>query len=279
VTPIAESGLFHPCYYEEAHLRYARMHVPVAPACNVQCRFCNNKFDCANETTPGVTSGILTVDEAISKVRRVRESLPNLSVVGVAGPGEPLANRETLEAFRRLHSEFPDLLLCVATNGLLLPESAGELSSIGVRYVTVTINAIDPDVGSEVYSWVRPNGSPLRGREGFELLSARQWEGLRSCVERGVVVKVNSVLIPGLNEAELPRIAERASQAGAFVMNVIPLIPVRGSEFEGRTAPSGAETRRVREECGRHLRQVGHCARCRADAVGLLGCDLSSLYR
>ena len=38
----------HPCYSEEAHHHYARMHVAVAPACNIQCNYCNRKYDCAN---------------------------------------------------------------------------------------------------------------------------------------------------------------------------------------------------------------------------------------
>ncbi len=38
----------HPCYSEEAHHYFARMHVAVAPACNIQCNYCNRKYDCAN---------------------------------------------------------------------------------------------------------------------------------------------------------------------------------------------------------------------------------------
>ncbi|MBU1215006.1 MAG: nitrogenase cofactor biosynthesis protein NifB, partial [Gammaproteobacteria bacterium] len=33
----------HPCYSEEAHHYFARMHVAVAPACNIQCHYCNRK--------------------------------------------------------------------------------------------------------------------------------------------------------------------------------------------------------------------------------------------
>src|SRR6266567_4842298 len=46
----------HPCYSEEAHHHYARMHVAVAPACNIQCNYCNRKYDYANESRPGVVS-------------------------------------------------------------------------------------------------------------------------------------------------------------------------------------------------------------------------------
>jgi len=274
----ASEEVFHPCYYEEAHLKYARMHLPVAPKCNIQCRFCSRAFDCANETRPGVTSRILSPAEALDRVREVAARLPNLSVIGIAGPGEPLANQETIETLKLVSEAYPDKYLCLATNGLLLPEYADRLASIGVGYVTVTINALDPRVGSDVYSWVRCDGVTLRDADAFQYLSRNQWEGLARCVDSGMVVKVNSVLIPGLNEAELPRIAERARQAGAFVMNVIPFLPVKGSEFQDRKAPSALETKAARDECRRFLRQIGHCARCRADAVGLLGCDLSASF-
>jgi nitrogen fixation protein NifB len=279
MSATTESGIFHPCYYEEAHREYARMHVPVAPECNIQCRFCNRLFDCANETRPGVTSKLLAAGEAVEKVNRVKESIQKLKVVGVAGPGEPLANEETFETLRRLKAAHPEMILCLATNGLLLPDRADELREIGVGYVTVTVNALDPRVGARIYSWVKADDSILRGEEAFSLLSARQWTGLAKCVKNGMVVKVNSVLIPDLNENELPRIAKKAAEEGAFVMNVMPFLPVKGSEFWGRRAPSGLETRRVREGCSRHLRQISHCARCRADAIGLLGCDISKLFQ
>ena len=50
----------HPCYNEGAHRRYARMHLPVAPKCNIQCNYCNRRYDCCNESRPGVTSEVLS---------------------------------------------------------------------------------------------------------------------------------------------------------------------------------------------------------------------------
>src|SRR5512141_2362980 len=58
----------HPCYSEEAHHHFARMHVAVAAACNIQCHYCHRKYDCANESRPGVVSERLTPEEAIRKV-------------------------------------------------------------------------------------------------------------------------------------------------------------------------------------------------------------------
>ena len=82
----------HPCYNADAHTKYARMHLPVAPACNISCNYCNRKFDCVNESRPGVTSELLTPDMASQKFSWVKENIENLSVVGIAGPGDALAN-------------------------------------------------------------------------------------------------------------------------------------------------------------------------------------------
>src|SRR5512140_2279179 len=57
----------HPCYSEEAHHHFARMHVAVAPACNLQCNYCNRKFDCASESRPGVVSERLAAADAVRK--------------------------------------------------------------------------------------------------------------------------------------------------------------------------------------------------------------------
>ena len=84
----------HPCYSEEAHHHYARMHVAVAPACNIQCNYCNRKYDCANESRPGVVSELLTPEEAAHKVLVIAGKIPQMTVLGIAGPGDPLANPE-----------------------------------------------------------------------------------------------------------------------------------------------------------------------------------------
>jgi nitrogen fixation protein NifB len=273
-----QADWFHPCYYEEAHRRYARMHLPVAPRCNVQCRFCNRDYDCVNETRPGVTSRILSPDEALTLVDRVSESTQPLAVVGIAGPGDSLANDDTFETLWLLRERHPDLALCLATNGLLLPSNVDELASLGVEFVTVTVNALDPTVGARIYSMVRHEGRTLSGKRAFELLSSHQWEGIRECVKRGIVVKINSVLIPGVNESEMQRIAEKSRETGVDVMNIIPFIPVEGSEFEDVRAPSRSEVVAARDQCRSDVRQITHCARCRADAIGLLGCDASSEF-
>ena len=61
----------HPCFSENACHFFGRMHLPVAPNCNIQCNYCVRKFDCVNESRPGVTSKVLTPPEALERVKEV----------------------------------------------------------------------------------------------------------------------------------------------------------------------------------------------------------------
>ena len=268
----------HPCYSEEAHHHFARMHVAVAPACNIQCHYCNRKYDCASESRPGVVSERLSPDDAVWKVLAVAAEIPELSVVGIAGPGDALANVEatfaTLEGIRRAA---PDLTLCLSTNGLALPAHADRIAAAGVRHVTVTVNMIDPQVGERIYPWVIDGGRKVRGREASRILSSRQLEGIALLRARGVLVKVNSVVIPGVNDAHLADVVAAVRRAGAFLVNLVPLIsaPEHGTHYglTGQRGPTAAELEAVQAACDVDTRLMRHCRQCRADAVGRLGED------
>ena len=82
----------HPCFSEKACHIFGRMHLPVAPKCNIQCKYCVRDFDCVNESRPGVTSEILNPQQALERVDEVLEKYHYIKVVAIAGPGEPLAN-------------------------------------------------------------------------------------------------------------------------------------------------------------------------------------------
>ena len=264
----------HPCYSDKACHAFGRCHIPVAPKCNIQCNYCIRDFDCVNESRPGVTSRVLTPEEALALVRNVIREYPYVKVVGIAGPGEPLANPETFEALRLVHEEFPNLIMCISTNGLTLPESIEELAKYDVGNVTVTLNAVDPAIGEKIYSWVEYNGKKYHGREAAELLLAQQMKGIEMAVAKKMFVKINTVYIPGINDEHIPEIAKKVGEMGAFTFNVIPLIPQY--KFAGITPPTPKEKREMQDRCEPYIKQMRHCARCRADAIGKLGQDVQS---
>jgi len=261
----------HPCFNVNAHGTFGRIHLPVAPACNIQCRYCERKYDCANESRPGVTSSVLDPHEALERVGTFLDRNSNVSVVGIAGPGDPLANDATFETLRLLHRTFPELTLCLSTNGLLLSDRLADIVRSGVRSITVTINAVSPIAAEKVYSWVLYRGRKLTGVQAAETLVRNQWQGLINAIEAGLLVKVNSVYIPGVNDDELVRIARLAGSFGADIMNVLPLIPQ--ASFNLLQRPSYQMLHAKRDELRPFISQMSHCRQCRADACGTLGED------
>jgi nitrogen fixation protein NifB len=270
----------HPCYSEGAHQHYARIHVAVAPACNIQCNYCNRKYDCSNESRPGVTSSKLTPEEAVKKVLYVGGDIQQLSVVGIAGPGDALANpKKTFETFKMLQEKAPDLKLCLSTNGLRIVDYIDEIEKYNVDHVTVTINSVDEtgEVGSQIYPWVHWNHKKVWGKEGAKILLERQIEGIKALTDRGILVKANSVLIPGVNDKELPNVAKKLKELNVFLHNIMPLLssPEFGTKFglDGVPSATDQETMAVQDACGMDMALMKHCRQCRADAVGLIGED------
>jgi nitrogen fixation protein NifB len=272
--PSPEGFLRHPCFNQEARHSYARIHLPVAPRCNMQCNYCNRKYSCANESRPGVTCAVLRPGQAIEYLRRFAEKVPNLSVVGIAGPGDPLAcASETLETLRMVKAEFPQQMLCIATNGLNLLPYVDDLATLGLSHITLTINAVNSALGAKFYKWIEIDGRLCFGAEAAGELWHRQQQALCALATAGIVIKVNTIYVPGINDHHIEEVAKAVSVLGASVLNIMPLLPTEGTPFGGIPEPDRKMLQAARAQAARYLLQMSHCARCRADAVGILGDD------
>jgi nitrogen fixation protein NifB len=262
----------HPCFSEGARHRVGRIHLPVAPKCNMQCNYCNRDFACVNESRPGVSSAVLKPLQAADYLDMVLSKVHDIRVVGIAGPGDPFANGdETMETLRLVKARHPEMLLCLATNGLELSKYTDELSELGLSHVTVTVNAVDPVVGGSIYAWARRDGRVYRGKEAAAIILGSQMEGIRKLKERGITVKINTVVISGVNDDHVTEIARHMSRMGVDVMNCIPLYHVAGTPFENMASLSGERMESLRKEAGEYVPQMAHCVRCRADAAGMIG--------
>jgi nitrogen fixation protein NifB len=248
------------------------MHLAVAPKCNIQCKYCVRDFDCVNECRPGVTSKVLTPVEALARVDEVMKKFPYIKVVAVAGPGEPLYNEETFETFQLVGDKYPNLMLCTSTNGLLLPDKVGELDRLNVGTITVTLNAVDPEIGKEIYDYVTYEGKKYTGLEAAQILLERQLLGIEMAVRLKRIVKVNTVLIPTINDQHVYDIAKKIKELGVYIQNVMPLIPQY--KFSHLSPPTPAEKREIQNELSAIIKQMRHCRQCRSDAIGLLGKDV-----
>ncbi len=267
----------HPCFNDSSRHAFARLHVPVAPKCNIQCAFCNRQFDCVNESRPGVSSAILSPQQAAQYVDKMLQRDPRIAVVGIAGPGDPFANAaETLKTLRLVRAAHPDMLLCVATNGLALPPHVEALAELKVSHVSITINALVPEVAAPIYSWVRDGHRVYRGFHAASLMISRQLKAVAALKRAGLVVKINTIIVPGVNDARVGELSAELARLGADIQNCIALHPVAGTAMETILEPTSELMDRVRAEAAHHLPQMRHCARCRADAAGLIGESLSN---
>ncbi len=161
----------------------------------------------------------------------------------------------------------------------MLPYYANELIELGVSHVTITINAIDTKVGAKIYRYVSYLGNKLKGEEAARILRDNQLSGLKYLSSKGVVCKVNIVMIKGVNEEHIPSVVKKVKECGAFMTNIMQLIPAPNSAFEHMPLVSNAELNDMRKKCEVDLKQMYHCRQCRADAIGRLDNDRSIDFR
>ena len=256
----------HPCL-GRGNEGGGRLHLPVSPSCNLCCRYCSRMFT-ASEERPGRTRGILPLHNVGEVIKKALELCPELTTVGIAGPGEALATDHAVRAFEITDREFPELIKCLSTNGLMLEEKAPELAEVHVDTVTVTVNAVDPSVQEKINKRIYLKGRWVYGEEAARILIDRQLRGIEKASALGMTVKVNTVLIPGINDSHIGETARKTAEAGARICNIIPLIPQ--AEMSDLDAPGCEELADARAEAEPYLDVFRHCRHCRADAAGKL---------
>ncbi len=262
----AEVRALHPCF--GAAQNKGRIHLPVCPGCNIECNFCDRKIN-DYEKRPGVAASIISPQEAADVVNRAKALCPEITVVGIAGPGDTLTSDKALETFALIDETHPDMIKCMSTNGLLLSERAQEVVDAGVKTLTVTVNAVDPEILSKIVSSIYYHGQRYIGTSAAKILIRNQLEGIKKVSEAGITVKVNSVLISEINREHIKDIAETVSKYGAALYNIIPLIPQH--KFSGLSEPGCPDIDGARREAEAYIDVFRHCQRCRADAAGVPG--------
>ncbi len=257
----------HPCF--GGHKNNAgRIHLPVSPGCNIACKFCDRTINDVEER-PGVTSKVLSPDQCEEILEKAIEICPDIKVAGIAGPGDTLASDNAFETFKIVKEKFPNLIKCMSTNGLLLNERADDVISVGIDSLTVTVNAVDPEIEAKLNDFIIYHGEKIEGIKAAEILINNQLEGIRKVAAAGITIKVNTVLVPDINGDHIEEIAKTVKEAGATIYNIIPLIPQH--KLKDQRAPKCIEIDAARSKASKHIDVFRHCQHCRADAVGVPG--------
>jgi len=171
----------------DREVRYLR--ISVTDRCNLRCRYC----------MPAHGVPLCTHDEILSfeEIRAIVVAAAGLGVrkLRLTG-GEPLVRRDVTELVGMLSSVPGIEEVAMTTNGTLLAPLAAELRAAGLSRLNLSIDTLDP----ARYGRLSRGGSLADALAGLDAACAAGFTG----------TKLNCVLIGGINDDEIRRLAELA---------------------------------------------------------------------
>ena len=191
--------------------RYGRpvtgLRISVTSLCNLNCIFCHNEGT-------GEASGNLMTPEEIERVTKIAMEF-GVNSVKLTG-GEPLIRRDILDIVRKIH-ETPGIKeVSMTTNGVFLSEYIYDLKKAGLARVNVSLDTL--------------NAKNYKRITGVDALKS-VIDGITKAKDAGLhPVKVNMVLLKGLNEHEVPEMIDFARK-NSVILQIIELESPDENEF------------------------------------------------
>ena len=163
------------------------LRLSVTELCNLRCRYCMPEDGVCKKRH----EDMLTREEMLDAVKAAAEL--GIRKVRITG-GEPLVKRDILSICRGVARTEGIEEVCITTNGLLLPQLAKPLREAGVSRVNISLDTLD----EKKYAYITRRGS-----------LAAAVAGIKAALDAGFdKVKINTVLIGGFNDDEIPALAE-----------------------------------------------------------------------
>ncbi|MFO7597798.1 MAG: NifB/NifX family molybdenum-iron cluster-binding protein [Desulfocurvibacter africanus] len=226
--------------------------LPLAGRVNALCRY----------SPPAHAGPPVEPEQAVEYVRQAKSTLGDIAAVSITGPGEPMAQPgRTLQALVALRQAFPELALRVSSNGLGLAEHAETLARLNVGLVTLRAHAVSVDALTRLFAWIRPSVRTLTIKLAAGEMLTAQVLAVQALHGQGLNVKVHSLLVPGINDAEMGPLARIMAEAGASCMHVHPFAPFAGAPEDARP-PTAEELGKARSAAGSYLEQIDACRTC-----------------
>ena len=209
----------------DSHGRVLRdLRVSLTDRCNFRCLYCLPETEAAHNFYRGhwahlpnsapivqqwvPTTHLLSFEELERVVRlAVASGIQKIRLTG----GEPLLRQGVEVLVERIAGIAGVHDLAMTTNGFLFPQKARALRTAGLRRISFSLDSLDRD-----------NFKKITGRDGLgevlQSISLAQELGFQS-------VKVNAVIIRGLNDHELESLAEFARER-ALSLRFIEFMPL-----------------------------------------------------
>lgn len=196
------------------------LRISVTDRCNFRCRYCMPP-----EGLPWLAKDELLSFEEIVRVASVLtgEGIRSFKLTG----GEPLVRRDLPELVAGLRAASPEADISLTTNGYLLAERASELKGAGLDRVSVSCDSL-----------IKHRFAEITLRDALDEVM----HGLRVAAEEGLgPIKINAVVMRGVNDDEPVAFAELARTAG-YDVRFIEYMPLDAQdEWNQERVVPGAE--------------------------------------
>ena len=182
-------------------INYLRL--SVTDLCNLRCVYCMP----AGGVEKRRHEDVLTVEELEEIARSAgRCGIRKIRLTG----GEPLVRRGIVDICARTAAAPGVEEVCMTTNGLLMPKLAPELRKAGLRRVNISLDTLSPELYREL----------TRVGNIEDAVS-----GLKAALDNFETVKINAVLIGGINEPEIRQMVYIIKDA-PVELRFIELMPI-----------------------------------------------------
>ena len=225
---------------------------------------------------PGVADRCLQTEaELVDYLDRQTKIHQRARIIGVSGPGDPLADPSGLSNLLSVIEErFSDHKLCLCTSGQGFDAVRPILfNNSNLSYITFTVNTLRPETAAKIYN---TRSNKMTGVDIADAFLDEQERAVRACVEAGLRVKINTIFLPGLNADEIIDLFKFYSDLGVGVLNLLSY-----KEGDRKALPSlhcAPESYQQQYRTKRQtlcLSELGNkikknCRQCRADYCGQL---------
>jgi len=171
------------------------LRVSVTERCNFRCRYCM-----AEKPFSWVPKeNLLSYEELFAFIKiGIDNGIRKIRLTG----GEPTTRENLDELIAMIHTYAPEVDIGLTTNGFLLPALAQKLKIAGLKRVNISLDSLERETLHYIVQ-----------KDVLEQVK----EGIRAAVDAGLSVKINSVILRGINEHEIVPLFAYAKEMGAQI--------------------------------------------------------------
>lgn len=183
---------------QDAHGRsFGTLRVSLTNACNFGCVYCVNGDDKGEINRAGTSVRPALKYDELARIATALHRLLGFTTIRLTG-GEPTLYTDLIPFIGELTAAGMRTIK-MTTNGFLLRQKAAALAQAGLRTINVSLDAVDPAVFAAI---AKRNTLP-------QVLS-----GIDAALDAGISVKLNAVIMRGVNESQIIPLLDYARGRG-----------------------------------------------------------------